>query len=156
MFEIVSCQYKVNIFTMLRQIIKISVVTSKAVNIFQRSGSRILVELLPGKSFLDLRPTLKTIKLEEKSKRSTPGTSYEQKLSCNITINEENNSSQINYLEHSQIFLKLEYSSGECEIMGSPEFPVYLNASMDVDNSSVYKLEFSCNTIYRLLKLIEK
>lgn len=139
---------------MLRQIIKISVITFRGINLFQMNNSSVRVELLPGKSFYELNPTLKTINFSEKSEYGDAGTSYEQKLSCNVTV--ESDSARVSYLEHSRLVVKLEYSTGEIEIMGTLEFPVILTVSMDVNNSSIYKFEFICKSIYRLLKLVEK
>ncbi|WP_294141619.1 hypothetical protein [uncultured Sanguibacteroides sp.] len=140
---------------MLRQIIGISVVAFRAINLFQVSGSSVWIELLPDESFYELKPTLKTIKFSEKSENSESGTSYEQKLSCNVTVQESNNK-LINNLECSRLIVKIEYSTGEIEIMGTSVFPVFLTANINIDNSSVYKFEFVCKTIHRLLKLVEK
>lgn len=136
---------------MLRQIIKISVITSRSINMFQVNDPFVRIELLPGKQFYELNPTLKTINFSEKPDNGNSGISYEQKLSCNVTV-EKSNNKLINYLERSRLFIKLEYSTGEIEIMGTMEFPVILTASMDVNNSSIYKFEFVCKSIYRLLK----
>ena len=140
---------------MLRQIIRVSVIAFRAINLLQVNGSSVLIELLPGKSFYELDPTLETIKFSEKSDNSVSGTSYEQKLSCDVTIKESNNKF-VNLLERSRLIVKIEYSTGEIEIMGTFVFPVFLAASMNVDSSSVYKFEFVCKTIHRLLKLVEK
>lgn len=140
---------------MLRQIIKISVITCRAINLFQMNNSSVRIELLPGKSFYKLNPTLKTINFTEKSENGNAGTSYEQKLSCSVTVDKSDNA-LINYLERSRLVVKLEYSTGEVEIMGTMDFPAILAVSMDVNNSSIYKFEFVCKSIYRLLKLVEK
>lgn len=139
---------------MIRQIINVSLAAMKSVNKFQVGISQVKIEFLPGKSWFLLTHTPGTFDLSEKQKTDASGVLFEQKLKCNYTRYERTDDNRVHYWQMADLLLKVEYNTGETEIIGCPAFPVRLNATLEVGKSTVYKLEFTCSTIYRALSLV--
>lgn len=138
---------------MLRQVVKVALATRKMVNKFQVGRSVVKIDFFAGKNWFELTYTPGTLNYTNKSNLASPGVSFEQKLKCNYTRYSGKDENRVDVWGESDLFLRLEYNTGEVEIVGCPDFPVRLNSTFDEGDSSVYKLEFVCNTIYRTFTL---
>lgn len=145
--------HKNNDMTQLRQIIAIDYVYTREISLFRQMGHHVSIVLINGRNWRSLRERLKNFSFNEKPVRGDAGISYEQKLSCRYTIYDNNDNSTLSALESDSVILRITYNSGEQEVIGTPDFPVRVSVAMDTDASSEYKVEFQCNTIYRLLTL---
>lgn len=137
----------------LRQIISIDYVYPREISLFRRMGQLVSIVLINGRSWRSLQKRLKNFSFNEKPSQSDAGTSYDQKLNCRYTIYNNNDNSELAAMESDCVILRITYSSGEQEIIGTPDIPVRVSATMDADNSTEYKIEFQCKTIYRSLIL---
>lgn len=139
---------------MLRQIVKVALATRNMINKFNLGGASTKIEFLPGKDWFELTNTPGSFDFTEKTKTESPGVSFEQKLKCNYTRYGRMDDNQVHVWGKSDLFLRLEYNTGEIEIIGCPDFPTHLDYTFSGGKSSLYKFEFTCNTIYRPFSLL--
>lgn len=134
---------------MLKQVVGISILPISFINKSLMNGDVLTVGLLPGKSWFDMHVTSGSIKFTEKSKNDESGVSYTQSCQCNISSNAQEISKQIQQLEKMNLIVKLKYSTGEIKAFGCPEFPARMLADSEVKDSGKYKVDFTCNSIFR-------
>lgn len=138
---------------MLRQIIGISVATPSMADKFEKTGTTVQIRFLPGKNWIPLDVTSGTSEFSGKTKITDAGVMYEQKVKTEIPCIRISKD-RILQFEQFHLFVQLKYNNDDVEVIGCPDFPVRLTADLEVKQSSYYKLEFTCNTIYKAFRLI--
>lgn len=138
---------------MLRQIIGIAVSTNSVINKFDNTQTTVHIEFLPGKDWLPLNITSGTFEFSEKVKTSDAGVMYEQKLKAGIPYAKVD-PDIIRRLQYLHLFIRIAYNNDDVEVIGCPDFPAQLTTDLSIIQSSYYKLEFTCNTIYKSFRLI--
>lgn len=138
---------------MLRQIIGIAIATASLVNKFQHTSASAGIEFLPGKDWISLdNLTAGSCEYTEKAKNTDTGVQYEQKIKAEIPQGKLTNT-MLHRLENRHLFVRLTYNTGEMQVIGCPDFPAKLTGTLNVKQNGSYKLEFTCNSIYRAFRL---
>ncbi len=137
---------------MLKQITGISVATLSMINKFQNTRSFVKIDLLPGKNWIPLKITSGSSEFSEKPKITDSGVMYEQKIKTEISSSHLMDR-MILQLEQFHLLIQIIYNDNSIEIIGCPDFPVHLTTELNVKQSSYYKFEFSCTTIYKAFRL---
>ncbi len=137
---------------MLKQITDISVVTIPMINKFQNTWSFVKIDLLPGKNWIPLKITSGSSEFSEKPKVTDSGVMYEQKIKTEISSSHLDRT--ILQLEQFHLLVRIIYNDNSIEIIGCPDFPVRLTTELNVKQSSYYKFEFNCSTIYKAFRLL--
>lgn len=133
----------------VQNIIKIDIALMSWLNQVKAGIHSIDVEFVSGKSWYELQFTPGTGDFSEKSKNSEAGVSYTSELKCNIPGDREDILNDILNLENRELMVRFAYNTGEIKVIGIPDFPVKMTSDLSVNKSGLYKLTFSCDSIYR-------